>query len=446
MTSASVAAGPGVDRYRREFEEASGRVAEPSWLRQRRQAAFERFADRGFPTPHDEAWRQTSVARIVGSVFARPEAIGTQGRTLASSTLKGPTATLVNGRYAAAVSSGNEAVTGLEVLGLRQVLERTPERLEACLASTLDDNATAFADLNTALHEDGVVVFVAPGVMAPTPIQIVFASTGATAAPTMTHPRVLIVAGRGSKARIVESYVGEAGRQYLTNAVTEVRVEDGAEIEHYRLQQESEAAFHIGRLAVHVRREGRFTDRSFSFGSALARLDIDVALAAEGGECTLEGLFFASGDRHTDVHTRVDHAAPRCTSRELYKGVLDGHGRGVFHGLVVVRPGAQKTDAVQNNRNLLLSKDALVSSTPQLEILADDVKCKHGSTTGQLDAAAVFYLRSRGIGEAEARGLLTRAFAGELVGKVSVASVRAAIETELGARLGGGPSTGEDRA
>jgi Fe-S cluster assembly protein SufD len=186
--------------------------------------------------------------------------------------------------------------------------------------------------------------------------------------------------------------------------------------------------------------------RSFSFGAALSRLDVDVTLSAEGGDCALEGLFLASGDRHTDVHTRVDHAAVRGTSRQLYKGVLDGHGRGVFHGLVVVRPGAQKTDAVQNNRNLLLSKDALVSSTPQLEILADDVKCKHGSTTGQLDAAAVFYLRSRGIGEAEARGLLTRAFAGELVRKISVASVRAAVEAELGARLGGGPSTEEDAA
>jgi Fe-S cluster assembly protein SufD len=443
VTSVSPVASPDVDRYRLEFEGLSGRTAEPSWLRQRRRAAFERFADRGFPTPRDEAWRQTSVARIVGTAFARPEAIGAEGRTLASSSLNGPTATFVNGRYAAAVSSRNDAVTGLEVLGLRQVLERTPERLEAHLAPKLDDTASAFADLNTALHEDGAIVFVAPGVVVEEPIHILFASTGASAAATVSHPRVLIVAGRGSKTRIVESYVGASSREYLTNAVTELRVEDGAEVEHYRLQQESEAAFHIGRLAADVGRDGRFTTRSFSFGAALARLDVDIALAADGGECTLEGLFFASGDRHSDVHTRVDHAAVRGTSRQLYKGVLDGHGRGVFHGLVVVRHGAQKTDAVQNNRNLLLSKDALVSSTPQLEILADDVKCKHGSTTGQLDAAAVFYLRSRGIGEAEARGLLTRAFAGELVRKISVASVRAAVEAELGARLGGGPSTEE---
>jgi Fe-S cluster assembly protein SufD len=422
MTSASAVAGPGVDRYRLEFEKLSRRSAEPSWLRQRRRAAFERFADRGFPTSRDEAWRQTSVARIVGTSFGRPSSHGVPA------------------------SLPREPLRGVEVLPLRQALEQTPDRLEAYLAPRLDDNASAFADLNTALHEDGVVVFLAPGTVADEPIQIAFASAGVPAAATVTHPRVLIVAGRGSRATIVESYVGERGQEYFTNAVTEVHVEPGAQVEHYRLQQESESAFHIGRLAADVGRDGRLTARSFSFGAALSRLDVDLTLSAEGGDGTLEGLFLASRDRHTDVHTRVDHAAVRGTSRQLYKGILDGHGRGVFHGLVVVRPGAQKTDAVQNNRNLLLSRDALVSSTPQLEILADDVKCKHGSTTGQLDAAAVFYLRSRGISEAEARGLLTRAFAGELVARISVASVRAAVEAELGARLGGGPMAVEDGA
>jgi Fe-S cluster assembly protein SufD len=446
VTSVSAAASPGVDRYRRELDGLLGRSAEPSWLRQRRQAAFERFADRGFPTPRDEAWRQTSVARIVGAAFARPEEAAKEGRTLGASSFRGPTAVFINGRYAAAVSSPSDAVSGVEVWSLRQLLERAPERLEAHLAAKVDDEASAFADLNTALHEDGAVVFVAPGAVVKEPISIVFASTPAPGVATVAHPRVLVVAGRGSQARLVESYGGAAGREYLTNAVTEVRVEDGAMVEHYRLQQESEAAFHVGRLAVVVGREGRFSDRSFSFGAALARLDVDATLAAEGGDCTLEGLFFASGDRHTDVHTRIDHTAVGCASRQLYKGVLDGHGRGVFHGLVVVRPGAQKTDAVQNNRNLLLSKDALVSSTPQLAILADDVKCKHGSTTGQLDAAAIFYLRSRGIGEAEARGLLTRAFAGELVRKIGIAPLRAAVEAELSARLGGGPSAEEDAA
>jgi Fe-S cluster assembly protein SufD len=439
LTSASIAARPGVDRYRQQLESLNLH-REPAWLRARRAAAFERFADRGFPTAQDEAWRQTSVARIVGADFVRPESSGSLAHAPAPPRAAGPTAAFVDGRC---VETRNDGLPGLEVLGLRQLLEQDPVRLEALLAPSLDATASSFADLNTALHEDGAVVFLAPGTVVENPINLVFASTGEPGRATVSHPRVLIVAGRGSRARIVETYLGASGTQYLTNAVSEVRVEEGAEIEHYRLQQESETAFHIGRLAVHIGREGRFTDRSFSLGAALARLDIDLTLAAEGGECTLDGLFYASGDRHAAVHTRVDHEAPRCASRQLYKGILDGAGRGVFHGLVLVRPGAQKTDAVQNNRNLLLSKDALVSSTPQLEILADDVKCKHGSTTGQLDAEALFYLRSRGIGLAEARGLLTRAFAGELVRKIGVSSVRAVVEAELGERLGGGPSTDE---
>jgi Fe-S cluster assembly protein SufD len=445
VTSGSVAAGPGVDHYRQQFDGRSRRH-EPVWLREGRAAAFERFAERGFPTARDEAWRQTSVARIAGTLFSPPEGRSAEGLAAAASSLGNASAVFVDGSPAAWLPTTGQAGAGVEVLSLRQVIETAPGRLEHHLARTLVDEASPFADLNSALYEDGVVVFVAPGAVVKEPIRLVFAATGGKGGASMSTPRVLVVAGRGSRTQVVESYAGAPGQEYLTNAVTEVRLEDGAEVEHCRLQQEGEAAFHIGRLAVVVGRGGRFTARSFSFGAALARLDVDVAFAAEGGECTLEGLFFASGDRHTDVHTRVDHAAPRCASRQLYKGVLDGHGRGVFHGLVVVRPGAQKTDAVQGNRNLLLSRDALVSSTPQLEILADDVKCKHGSTTGQLDAAAVFYLRSRGLGESEARGLLTRAFAGELVQRIGIASLRAAVEAELGARLGGEPAFGEGAA
>jgi Fe-S cluster assembly protein SufD len=443
LTSASIAAGPGVDRYRQQLESLNRRYAEPAWLRERRAVAFERFADHGFPTPQHEAWRQTSVARLAGTDFVRPESAGAgDAREPSISHPTGLTAAFVNGRYVGARSA---VLPGIEVLGLRSLLEQSPGRLEARLAPTQDAKASPFADLNTALHEDGAVVFVAPGTPVEEPIHLVFNSTGEPGRAISSHPRILIVAGRGSRVRIVETYLGKPGNPYLTNAVSEVRVEAGAEVEHFRVQQESETAFHIGRLAVNVERLGRFTDRSFSVGATLGRLDLDLILAGEGSECTLEGLFYASGDRHAAVYTRVDHAAPRCASRQLYKGVLDGHGRGVFHGLVTVRPGAQKTDAVQNNRNLLLSKDALVSSTPQLEILADDVKCKHGSTTGQLDAEALFYLRSRGIGLAEARGLLTRAFAGELVGRIGEDSVRAAVEAELAARLGG-PSTDEAAA
>ena len=245
------------------------------------------------------------------------------------------------------------------------------------------------------------------------------------------------MAGRGSQCRIVESYASPAGRASLTNAVTELVLEDGASVERCKLQQEGGEALHVATLAVSVGRDASFIDHSLVLGAALSRDDIDVRLEGEGASCELNGLFVVDGRRVADTHSRIDHLRPHGTSRELYKGILDDQARGVFNGLVVVHPGAQKTDAWQMNRNLLLSREALVHSTPQLEILANDVKCKHGSTTGQLDASALFYLRSRGIGEAAARGLLTWAFASDLLRRVPDAAVRSLVERQLQARLPG---------
>jgi Fe-S cluster assembly protein SufD len=431
-----------VDAYRQELRALGKQAAEPAWLTERRASAFARFASRGFPTRRDEAWRQTNVARIAETVFASAAAgAGVGDAALAALPPEGvPAAVFVDGRYVPERSRNGGA--GVEVLSLREVVARAPSRLEPFLAQG-DEGGSAFADLNAALNADGAVVFLAPGATAEA-VHLVFLSSGAPG-PAASHPRSLVVAGKGSRARLVESYAGPAGRVYLTNAVVQFQLEAEAHVEHYRLQREGEAAYHVGRLTARVGREAQFSSLSFSFGAALARHDLDVALAEEGAACALDGLIFADGERHTDVHTRIDHLAPRGTSREHYRGILDGRGRGVFHGLVIVRPGAQKTDALQANRNLLLSREALVSSTPQLEILADDVKCKHGSTTGQLDPAAVFYLRSRGLGEAAARALLTRAFAGELLGRLALPDLRAAVERELGARLGG-PAFEEDAA
>jgi Fe-S cluster assembly protein SufD len=445
VTVAPPLAGAGLDRYRRELEALGEGTKEPSWLRARRLAAFERFKGRGFPTAREEAWRQTSVARIAGTAFSRPDP-GGRGDAVAKAAglpdLGGPTAVFVDGRFSSTLSAG-EGGAGVEVTSLREALQKAPSRLEPLWTLPAEATTSAFGDLNAALHDDGAVVFLAPGAIAAKPLHLVFLSTHGNGTPFASHPRSLVVAGKGSEARIVETHLGPDGTVYLANAVTEVHVGEGASVHHYRLQREGEAAFHVGRLSVRLDRDGRFRDQSISLGASLARHDIDVTFAGEGAECSLEGLFFADGDRTTDVHTRIDHAAPHCASRELYKGILDGRGRGVFHGLVVVRPGAQKTDAMQSNKNILLSRQALVSSTPQLEILADDVKCKHGSTTGQLDPVAVFYLRSRGIGEGEARALLTSAFAGELVGKIEIGALRAAVEAELEARLARAPRAGE---
>ena len=234
---------------------------------------------------------------------------------------------------------------------------------------------------------------------------------------------------------MVESYAGNDGPVYFTNAVSEAALEDGAVLDHYMLQREGSESFHVATLAARQGRGSRLSDHSLTLGGSLHRRDVETAFTGEGGECVLNGLFVAGGRQHMDTHTRIDHAKPHCSSRELYKGVLDGKARGVFHGTILVRKDAQKTDAIQTNKNLLLSREALVQSTPALQILADDVKCKHGSTTGQLDAAALFYLRSRGLGEEAARALLTYAFASEVVGRMKVDALRARVTAFLQSRL-----------
>jgi Fe-S cluster assembly protein SufD len=430
------------DAYRESFERfaAAHAGSDPGWLRARRTAAMASFVERGLPTARDESWRHTPPGPLVKGRFlpadpaspASAEALS----ALPREALGGRLCVLVNGRPSPELSSLDPGQAGLEVTTLREALRTQPGRLESWLGRVADGRTGVFADLNTAFAEDGAVVLLAPGTVLEEPIHLAHLTTG-NGAPTVAYARTLVVAGRGSECRVVESFSSPAGTSSLTNAVTEVVVEDNARVDRYKLQQEGQAALHVATLAVRLGRDARFADHSLSFGAALSRNDIDVRFEAEGGDCALDGLFVADGRRVADTHSRIDHARPHCSSRQLYKGVLDGQARGVFNGLVVVRPGAQKTDALQMNRNLLLSREALVHSTPQLEILADDVKCKHGSTTGQLDATALFYLRSRGIGEAEARSLLTWAFASDLVRTLEIGPLRRAVGRHLQASLPG---------
>ena len=446
-TAVAEARDTALDLYRARFERfrAQPEFGATAWLHERRARALDTFLRRGFPTTRDELWRTTSVAPIARASFRRADAaLATQvpaalvERLAFAGAFRGREIVFVNGRFAPALSS-LEALHGVRVRSLRDALQARPERLEARLgrlAPALE--AHPFAALNTAFFEDGALVEIEAGSVNAEPIHLLYISLpGEGAAPTLAHPRTLVLAGSASQTRLVETYGGHPGARVFTNAVTEITLEDGARVDHTKLQRESEAAFHVALLAVHQGRDTRFSDHSICLGGGLVRNDIDVLLAGEGAECVLDGLFLADGAQHMDTHTRIDHAVPHGTSRELYKGVLGGRSRGVFHGLVVVREGAQKSDAWQANRNLLLSADALVNSTPQLEIRADDVKCKHGSTTGQLDPTALFYLRSRGIGEAAARGLLTWAFASELLQKVRDEGVRRAVRRRLEARLPG---------
>jgi Fe-S cluster assembly protein SufD len=427
------------DALRSSFERfaAAHAASEPAWLRERRTAAFARFVEKGLPGPRDEAWRQTPTAPLTKTRFepadpALPEAASALVPRDASA---GVEIVFVNGRLAPALSRLPAGLAGVSVSSLREALRSAPASLEPRLGRALPERAGVFADLNAAFADDGALVTVAPGAVVAEPIHVVHVSLPGTA-PTVAYLRTLVLAGAGSESSLVETFVGAEGG-YLLNSVTEVVVAEGARLDHYKLQREGPQGLHVATLAARLGRDARLLDHAVSLGALLSRNDIVLRFDAEGGECVLDGLFVLDGRRVSDTHSLVDHAQPRCTSRQLYKGILDGQARGVFNGLVIVRPGAQKTDAMQTNRNLLLSREALVHSTPQLEILADDVKCKHGSTTGQLDPLALFYLRSRGIGEAAARGLLTWAFAGDVLRGVRVEAVRSAAERQLRAQLPG---------
>jgi Fe-S cluster assembly protein SufD len=382
--------------------------AAPQWLASLRQSAFSRFEELGFPSAGDEAWRYTGVQAITGTPWTRA--------------LRHP--------------QPPAAPSGVRVRRLSEVSSR---EVEPYLAQIARFEHNAFAALNTAFLDEAIVLEILPGAVVAEPIELRFDSSSPDRL-EVSYPRVLILAGERSQASVVETYIGQG--RYFRNAVTEIALSEGAILEHYKLQRESVHACHVHTVAARQGRASHFTSHNIALGSALARTDLDVVLDAEGAECTLNGLFVGAGTQHIDNHTTIDHAKPHCFSRELYKGIMDGASRGVFYGKIVVRPDAQKTDAIQTNKNLLLSRQALVNSTPALEIFADDVKCRHGSTTGQLDSEAMFYLRSRGIGESQARTLLTHAFAADVAERFRIPSIRETVEREVTLRLGGAP--GED--
>ncbi len=339
----------------------------------------------------------------------------------------------VNGRYAADLSTPGPLPAGVVVASLAATLAAQPGLLEPHLGRLADLEADGMAALNSACVEDGAVVLLLPdGVALDAPVHCLFVSMPGDA-PTVSHPRTLIVAGAASRATVIEHYVG-AG-VYWTNAVTEIVLGAGADHTHHRVQREDVRAFHLATLAAAQGADSRFTSHAVSFGAALSRGDLATRFDAAGAACRFDGLYVADGAQHVDHHTTIDHRQPRGVSRELYKGILGGRASGVFNGKVLVRPDAQQTDAQQMNRTLLLSDDAQIDTKPQLEIFADDVKCSHGATIGQLDEDAIFYLRGRGIGAADARRLLIHAFANELVERVAVAPLRRQLETALAARL-----------
>ena len=344
--------------------------------------------------------------------------------------MTGPRLVFVNGHYAPELSALQPLPEGVIVGSLAHAISANRRSVEPHLAGYASFQNHAFVALNTAFMQDGAFIHIPPEIIVAAPIHLLFVST-APAQATVSYPRNLMLVDRGGQATVVESYVGVAHEVYLTNAVTEVVAGEHAVINHYRMQQESKAAFHMATLQVHQDRSSHVISHAIALGGALARNEITVVLAGEGSECTLNGLFMVAGQQHVDNQTRIEHVQPYCTSRELYKGVLDGKGRGVFNGTIYVHKAAQKSNAKQTNKNLLLSPEAWINTKPQLEIYNNDVKCGHGSTIGRLDEEALFYLRSRGIGLEQARSLLTYAFASEMLSQINIEPMQAALHETL---------------
>lgn len=435
------------DFYQTHFSEIEKDCVQngQSWTRRMRAAAISRFAELGFPTVRDEEWKYTNVAPLAEISF-RPASYEVNRVTsdLVARARAGPVkaiqAVFVNGYYSPELSSLRRLPQGVEVGSLAAALSRQAGSVEAHLARYADYREHAFVALNTALMRDGALVYVPEGGMVKEPIHLLFISVAGKEA-TVSHPRNLIVIGRGSQATIVESYCGMEEELYFTNAVTEIVVGENGVGEHYKVQREGEKAFHIATLQARLERNSNFSSHSISLGGALVRNEVNAVLDGEGGECALNGLYMVSGRQHVDNHTRIDHVKAHCNSRELYKGVLDGKSRGVFSGKIYVHEGAEKTDAKQTNNNLLLSQEALIDTKPQLEIYNNDVKCAHGSTIGQLDQDAIFYLRSRGISREDARNLLSYAFASDVISRIRIDPMRAQMDELLLAKFQKEPQT-----
>ncbi len=408
-----------------------------AWPGTMRREAIDRFSEAGVPTTRHEEWRFTNVSAIARTPFrlAGPAKV-TLAELQPHLVPDAHRLVFVNGRFARELSDLGAPQSGLSLGSIADAIQSRSDAIREHLGQYAPQEGQAFTALNTAFLEDGALVQIPRGLIVARPIHLVFVSTGGSE-PLASHPRVLVLAGEATQACIVETYIG-SGPGYFTNAVTEIIAGENAVVQHYRVQREHETAFHIATQYFRQARSSNVTSLSISLGAALARTNVHTVLDGEGCESTLNGLYMAGGRQHVDNHLRVEHAKPHCHSWEYYKGILDGEARGVFTGRIVVHKDAQKTDAKQTNMNLLLSQNAQIDTKPQLEIFADDVKCTHGATIGQIDSEALFYLRARGVSEQTARSMLIFAFANETLEQIRVDSLRDQITGVLFDRLPGG--------
>ena len=417
-------------------------AGQPAWLAPVRKAGAAHFAALGFPTVKHEDWRFTNVAPLTKLNF-RP---ATNGGEVTAETVKAalfgslPTHRLVfvNGQFVPGLSSIGQLPAGVAVKNLAAAMTENAALIEKHLAQQATGEGDGFAALNNATFRDGGFVHIAAGKALEQPVHLLYVSTVKDSGATV-QARNLFIAENNSQGTVLESYISTTESAYFTNVVTEVVAGDSAVLEHVKFQDESLAAYHIAALHAKLGRASNFVSHSFALGAKLSRNNIRANLAGEGLETILNGLYLTKGDQLADHHMIVEHAQPNCASHEYFNGILDGKSKGVFHGRIYVHPIAQKTDAKQTNKNLLLSDDATADTKPQLEIYADDVKCTHGATIGQLNDESIFYLRTRGIGPGTARQMLIHAFAGEIIERVRHEAVREELDKLVWDRLEANP-------
>jgi Fe-S cluster assembly protein SufD len=416
----------GLESYLGSFTTLSEETAEqtPVWLRDLRENAFVRFCRVGFPTIHDEDWRFTNLAALARTPYrlARKEQTSLKASDFAMWRMKDAAARIVfiDGHFTPEMSTFDELPKGVTINGLDRAIVTHEQIVRRYLGRYADTERDPFCALNTAFIQDGAFVHIEKGVAIATPIHLLFVSTSGPD-PMMTHPRNLIVVEQEAQATIVEEYVSwGAQAAAFSNAVTELVAKENSTVAHTFIEREHAQALNFTTLRIRQARNANVASHSLLLGGALVRNNVHPVLAGEGAECLISGLFVGIGSQHLDNHMVVEHVTPHCSSRQFYNGILDDRSHGVFHGRIIVHKDAQKTDAKQTNRNLLLSDDAQIDTKPQLEIYADDVKCTHGATIGQIEESALFYLRSRGLSETEARRMLVQAFAGECIDRIPV--------------------------
>jgi len=435
MTDTSNAA----ERYAAEFESFTnnGASGAPAWLKERRAQAISRFAEAGFPSARQEAWRFTDVKAIARESFSlapAPEAHGITHESIAPFLLGGAdrlTAVFVNGHYEPELSSVAGLPEGVTLGSLRDAVADDPELVERHLGKYAADERNPFTALSTAFTHDGGFVRVPQRVVVEKPLQLLFLAAPNRDAGYLWHPRNVVVVEEGAEASVVESYVGLGDGVYWTNAVTEVVVGENAKADTYRIQRESAGGYHTATTQSYQERSSNYSLITFTFGARLSRHDINVVLGGEGADCTLDGLSMLRDEQHADYHTTLEHAKAHCTSWEYFNGVFDDRSRGVFTGRIVVRPGAQQTDSKQTNNNLLLTEQARADSQPQLEIYADDVKCTHGATLGPIDEEHLYYIQSRGLPREDARMLMTYGFGSEILSNVKDEELRKRLDGQV---------------